>query len=203
MGNKGSTVIQHHSSGRAPVIRVSNLAFEGKQCLYRRHDCPLSPRHGASSGHSLTAHVQAQSPSLDNTSQHANSYFSPTPPPAAHYSHPPPAYPQQPPFHPNALPPAHQPAMQYAPPAAPGPPPQVFLGFLHKGNTTVPMYGPPGAKFNWIGNVWVELPDGTKDWIGPWYNAFGYEMKNPRQRAEEDCCWTNFGLFHDDLYWRK
>ena len=50
--------------------------------------------------------------------------------------------------------------------------------------------------------MFIELPDGTKDWIGPYHNAFGHKIKNPRQRAEEDCCWTNFRMFHDDLYWK-
>ena len=41
----------------------------------------------------------------------------------------------------------------------------------------------------------VELPDGVKDWIRSYHNAFGYGMKNPRQRAKENSCWTNFACF--------
>ena len=48
----------------------------------------------------------------------------------------------------------------------------------------------------------VELPDGVKDWIRSYHNAFGYGMKNPRQRAKENSCWTNFRMFHNDSYWR-
>ncbi|CAF9914554.1 hypothetical protein IMSHALPRED_001941 [Imshaugia aleurites] len=155
-------------------------------------------------GRSFSSDTTAPPPSVNNTSQqtsprnqypaspNTSGYFSPTPPPAAHHSHTPPTYPQQLPSHPT---------MHYAPPLAP---PQVFLGFLNKGYASVPMYGPPGAKFDWIGNMWVELPDGTKDWIGPWRNGWGYEMKNPRQRAEEDCYFTVLGCTecHPDLYWR-
>lgn len=138
------------------------------------------------------------------TSPGANAYYQPDPPPSAYHQQPH-IHPSPSSYHPPTAfsPQPHQqqhPGMHYAPP--PPPPAQVFLGFHHRHNASVPMYGPPGAKFDWIGNVFVELPDGTKDWIGPYRNGFGYEMKNPRQRAEEDCCWTRFGMFHDDLYWK-
>lgn len=193
-------------------LSIENAAAEGKSRL------PLSRCHiqGAHLWGTLAnkAFIQAQTAdNMTSPQQHlanpaSNGYFYPTPPAAAYQGHlpspPPPGYPHQPPSQPPVFPNlSPHPAMHYAPhPTPAAPPQQVFLGFLNKNHTSVPVYGPLGAKFDWIGNVWVELPDGTKDWIGPYHNAFGYPIKNPRQRAEEDCCWVKFGMFHDDLYWK-
>lgn len=75
--------------------------------------------------------------------------------------------------------------MQYS---APVPAPQVFLGFVNTVYTSKPVYGPPGANFDCYGNVYIELGDGSREWIGPYRNAVGEIVPNPNLRAEDDCC---------------
>jgi len=94
-------------------------------------------------------------------------------------------------YNPPPLPPAQHPGMLYS---APSQPQQVFLGFITHGYTSKPVYGPPGAKLNWLGNVYIEHSDGSKEWIDPYYDYAGNIVKNPNQRAEEDCCYTVFGF---------
>jgi len=82
-------------------------------------------------------------------------------------------------------PPAQHPGMLYS---APSQPQQVFLGFVTTGHTSKPAYGPPGANFDWLGNVYIERSDGIKEWIGPYRGYYG-GTKNPNQMLEEDCCY--------------
>lgn len=89
----------------------------------------------------------------------------------------------------NFPPPAQHPGMLYSSPPQPQ---QVFLGFVTTGYTSKPVYGPPGATFDWLGNVYIERSDGTKEWVGPYRDYYG-NTKNPNQRAEEDCCYQIFG----------
>lgn len=89
----------------------------------------------------------------------------------------------------NFPPPAQHPGMLYSSPPQPQ---QVFLGFVTTGYTSKPVYGPPGATFDWLGNVYIEHSDGTKEWVGA-YRDYNGNTKNPNQRAEEDCCYQIIG----------
>jgi len=115
-------------------------------------------------------------------------YVSPAPPPAAYYA--PPGYGQQQGMLYNPPPPAQHPGMLYS---APQQPQQVFLGFVTTAYTSKPVYGPPGANFDSMGNVYIEWSDGSKQWVGPYRNAAGQITQNPNQRMEEDCCYQMFG----------
>ena len=119
-------------------------------------------------------------------------YFSPAPPPAAYYGPPPPGsgpqqQQQQVMFHnhPPHPPPQH-PGMFDSTPSPH--PPQVFLGFVNTLYTSRPIYVPPGAHFDELGNLCFEHADGSREWIGPYYDGAGRIVPNPNQRAEEGCC---------------
>ncbi len=77
--------------------------------------------------------------------------------------------------------------------SAPPQPQQVFLGFVNTDYTSRPVYGPPGASFDRQGNLYLQHGDGSKEWIGPYRDWTGAIVKDPNQRAEEDCCYTIFG----------
>ena len=55
------------------------------------------------------------------------------------------------------------------------------------------LYGLPGASFDRQGNLYLQHGDGSKEWIGPYRDWTGAIVKDPNQRAEEDCCYTIFG----------
>ena len=125
-------------------------------------------------------------------------YFpSPPPPhypPGAYYNSPPPPpslrqYQQQAGMLYNQPPPPLQhPGMFYGPPPPPSQP--VLLGFVKKLSTDRAVYGPPGASFDWLGNVYFDDGHGRKEYVGVYRDNMGRIREPPRQHGDDEieCC---------------
>lgn len=156
---------------------------------------PMHPRAGRAFGFPIVSAGQRQS-------------NSPQPPPATHqlqssninYNQPLPH--QGVPYNPQAQPHPQQP-MTYAQPQShpqPGQAPHgqqqphqqpqqenILLGFLTSisGNQTA-VYGPPGSKFDMQGNVYFDLGNGRKEYIGVYRDNLG-RIAKPRQPLIGSC----------------
>lgn len=92
-------------------------------------------------------------------------------------------------------------AMPYGPPPpqqlgmfypSPAPPQQILLGFIdcNSGNSQKAVCGPPGASYDWLGNLYFDRGNGVKEWIGP-YRDWNGKIRHPPgsyEALKEDCC---------------
>lgn len=169
-----------------------------KRLVVLLYPLPIFHQHRALA-HSI---IQAQTP-INRTEQHSSlpypgaivgqnnaGYSPPAPPPATYYG-PSSGRGQQQAIPYNHPIPAQHPDMLYAVPPQPQ---HVFLGSVSDWSRSKPVYGPPGADFDRLGNVYIPHSDGSKEWIGPYRDTWGNITKNPNQRVEEDCCYQICGI---------
>jgi len=77
-----------------------------------------------------------------------------------------------------------------SPNSIPMPPPSqiALLGFVaHGRDAQKAVYGPPGASYDRLGNVYFDLGKGRKQWIGSYRDAQG-DAKNPPKYWLDSCC---------------
>jgi hypothetical protein len=65
----------------------------------------------------------------------------------------------------------------------------VLLGFVaHGQNAQRAVYGPPGASYDSLGNVYFDLGKGRKQWIGSYKDASGNVKEPPKYWLDTCCC---------------
>ncbi|KAF2744015.1 hypothetical protein M011DRAFT_202281 [Sporormia fimetaria CBS 119925] len=90
--------------------------------------------------------------------------------------------------------------MSYAPQYAPqqhqqsqaGQQQHVLLGYVNsnEGNLSRAVYGPPGAQFDTLGNVYFQRDQYTKEYVGPYKDYKGRITQPPKQRRPLiGSCW--------------
>jgi hypothetical protein len=98
-------------------------------------------------------------------------------------------------------PPHPQPGMIYGP-TAPQQQPWILLGFQDTLRSQKAVYGPPGAQFDSVGNVFFVHEGGSKEYVLP-YRGYDGRLRDPPQ-PEDDCCgfWHWVG-YRTDYHWQS
>jgi hypothetical protein len=65
----------------------------------------------------------------------------------------------------------------------------VLLGFVaHGKDAQKAIYGPPGASHDSLGNVYFDLDNGRKQWIGSYRDGSGKLKQPPKYWLDACCC---------------
>jgi len=80
--------------------------------------------------------------------------------------------------------------------------PWILLGFYTAGSQQKAVYGPPGAQFDWIGNVYIEHEGGSKEYVTP-YRGWDGKVRQPPQPEDECCGFWHWIGYRTDYHWQS